>query len=221
MDKEMFTERLLSHQPYPAGIRMHLAPHYRVNKERIMTKIHAVALISTAGLLLACGDRASETAADSAAAQAALTPQVTDGNIVALVANTHQAEMNLAATARASAASDAVKEYAARMIEEHGAMKRALDSLAASNGITPELPTGMEPVQTTIAGRADTLLHTTGRSTDIAYIDGEAKAHGATLEAIIGYAAAASDEDLRELLQKMIPTMRLHQDRAIDILRGL
>jgi putative membrane protein len=183
-----------------------------------MTKIHAFALIATAVLLPACGERASEAPTDTAAIA---TPQVTDGNIVALLTNTHQAEISLAEAARASAASEAVKEYAARMMEEHGAMKRALDSLAASKGITPELPTGMEPVQATIAGRADTLLNTTGRSTDIAYIDGQAKAHGATLEAVIGYAAVASDSDLRDFLGKMIPQLRLHQDRAIDILRGL
>jgi putative membrane protein len=184
-----------------------------------MTKIHAFALIATAVLLTGCGERAGETPADTAAAGP--TAQVTDANIVALLSNTHDAEINLATTARASAASEAVKEYAARMIEEHSAMKRELDSLAAAKGIMPEMPVGMEPVQATIAGRADTLLNTTGRSTDIAYIDGEAKGHGATLEAVIGYQAAASDGDLREFLAKMIPMLRLHQDRAIDILRGL
>jgi putative membrane protein len=184
-----------------------------------MTKIHAAALIATALLLVACGERAGETPADTAAAVA--TPQMTDGNIVALLANTHQAEISLASTARAGAASDAVKEYAGRMMEAHAAMKRALDSLAAAKGLTSELPTGTEPLQATIAGRADTLLNTTGRSTDIAYIDGEVKAHGATLEALNRYAAAASDEDLRTFIRKMIPQVRLHQDRAIDILRGL
>lgn len=183
-----------------------------------MSKIHAFALTSIV-LLTACGERDSEAPADTAAAGP--TAQVTDGNIVALLTNTHQAEVRLAQTARASAASEAVREYAARMIEEHSAMKRELDSLAAAKGITPEMPVGMEPVQATIAGRADTLLNTTGRSTDIAYIDGEAKGHGATLEAVIGYQAAAGDADLRELLAKMIPKLRLHQDRAIDILRGL
>lgn len=184
-----------------------------------MKKIHAAALISSALFLVACGERAREAPTDTAVS--ASVPQMTDANIVALVANTHQAEISLAETARANAASEVVKAYASRMIEEHRTMKRTLDSLAASKGITPELPPGMEPVQATIAGRADTLLNTTGRSTDIAYIDGEAKAHGATLEALIRYAAAATDGDLREFLGKMIPQVRLHQDSAIDILRGL
>lgn len=184
-----------------------------------MKRTHTGALISTAVFLLACADREAGTPADTAAAGPAA--QITDANIVALLANTHQAEINLANTARASAASGAVKEYAARMMEEHGAMKRELDSLALAKGITPELPTGMEPVQATIAGRADTLLNTTGRSTDIAYIDGEAKGHGATLEALIRYSAAATDADLRAFIGRMIPQVRLHQDRAIDILRGL
>lgn len=184
-----------------------------------MTKIHAAAMISTALLLAACGERAGESYADTAAALG--TPGMTDGNIVALLANTHQSEISLAEAARASAASDAVKEYAARMIEEHATMKRMLDSLAAAKGITPEPPPGMEPVHATVAGRADTLLNTSGRSTDIAYIDGEAKAHGATLEALVRYADAARDEDLRLFIRRMIPEVRLHQDRAIDILRGL
>lgn len=191
-----------------------------------MSATKTLAAMSAALLLLACGDRASDDAAatDTAAASAATaaaTPQLTDASIIALLNNSHQAEMSLAATARAGAASDAVKEYAARMMEEHGAMKRALDSLAAAKGITPALPIGTEPLQATIAGRADTLLNTTGRSTDIAYIDGEAKAHGATLEALNRYATAATDEDLRALIRKTIADVRSHQDRAIDILRGL
>jgi putative membrane protein len=198
---------------------MHLAAQFQVYDGGTMNKIVAAALVSAAFALLACGDRGSEAPADTAAVAPAA--RITDANIVALLSNTHQAEINLANTARASAASEAVKEYAARMIEEHGAMKRELDSLATAKGITPELPPGMEPVQATIAGRADTLLNTTGRSTDIAYIDGEAKGHGATLEALVRYSAAATDSDLRAFLGRMIPQVRMHQDRAIDILRGL
>lgn len=180
-------------------------------------------LFSAALCVTGCGDRAGDGAnrADTAATTTAGTPQLTDGNIVALLGNTHQAEISLAQTAHANAASEAVKEYAARMIHEHGMMKRTLDSLAAAKGITPEPPPGMEPIQATVAGRADTLLNTSGRSTDIAYIDGEAKGHGVTLEALVRYADAARDEDLRLLIRRMIPEVRLHQDRAIDILRGL
>lgn len=188
-----------------------------------MSMLSRLAAAAAALGALGCGEGSRENAAarDTAAATAAATPRMTDGNIAALLANSHQAEMSLAATARTTASSKAVKDYADRMIREHTAMKRALDSLVAAKGITPELPTGTEPMQATIAGRADTLLKTTGRSTDIAYIDGEAKAHGRTLEALNRYAAAASDEDLRAFIRKMIPEVRLHQDRAIDILRGL
>lgn len=188
-----------------------------------MTSIQAMVMASVAAALAACGDRSPEdrAASDTAAVTAAATPQLTDGNIVALLDNIHQAEVSLARTALGSAASEAVKQYATRMIEEHGALKRALDSLAAAKGMTVELPTGTEPLQATIAGRADTLLNTTGRSTDIAYIDGEAKAHGRAHEMLIRYADAASDDDLRAHIRKTIGDVRLHQDRAIDILRGL
>ncbi len=188
-----------------------------------MRGIVKLVMLSAALSLNGCGDRAGEgsTATDTAPTTAAAIPQLTDGNIVALLSNIHQAELSLAATARTGAASDAVREYAARMIEEHGAMKRALDSLVTAKAFVSELPAGTEPLQATIAGRADTLLHTTGRSTDIAYMDGEAKAHGANLELLNRYADAARDEDLRALIRKTIPTLRLHQDRAIDILRGL
>lgn len=188
-----------------------------------MSGIEKLVTISAALCLMGCGDRAGDgaTATDTAATTTAATPQLTDGNIVALLSNIHQAELSLAATAQTNAASKAVKEYAARMMEEHGAMQRALDSLVAAKAFVSELPMGTEPLQATIAGRADTLLNTTGRSTDIAYIDGEAKAHGASLELLNRYADAARDEDLRALIRKTIPELRLHQDRAIDILRGL
>ena len=190
-----------------------------------MFRYRAVALLSLVPLVVACGDRRESAAttdtAAATAATAAATPQITDAHIAALLSNTHQAEMSLAATARTNASSEAVKEYAARMIQEHGAMKRALDSLVAAKRLTPELPVGTETLQAMIAGRADTLLNTTGRSTDIAYIDGEAKAHGQTLETLNRYAAAAGDEDLRAYIRRMIEDVRLHQDRAIDILRGL
>lgn len=187
-----------------------------------MRKIEATALV-LAVAASACGERApaDRPDGDTSGASAAATPQVTDGNIVAFLINTHQAEVSLATTAQASASSETVKDFAARMAREHGAMKRAIDSLAAAKGITAEAPPGMETLQAMIAGRADTLLNTTGRSTDIAYVDGEAKAHGQTIEALVRYADAAKDEDLRALIRRSIPAMRLHQDRAIDILRGL
>lgn len=187
-----------------------------------MFRIQRLALLPLAPLVLACGDRAGEDAAsDTAAATAAATPQMTDGNIAAWLDNSYQAEVSLATTALASASSDAVKEYATRMIREHGALKQALDSLVSAEGIVLELPVGMEPLQAIIAGRADTLLNTTGRSTDIAYLDGEAKAHGRALEMLNRYSTAASDGDLRELIRRTIAEVRLQQDAAIDILRGL
>lgn len=187
-----------------------------------MGGIQIVAVVSIASLVIACGDRAADDAsADTAAATAAATPQLTDGNIAAWLDNSYQGEVSLAATARTGASSEAVREYAARMIREHGALKQVLDSLVAAKEITLELPTGMAPFQAMIAGRADTLLNTTGRSTDIAYIDGEAKAHGRALEVLIRYADAASDEDLRALIRRTIAEVRLHQDQAINILRGL
>lgn len=187
-----------------------------------MIGMRTLAILSMVPLAIACGDRTAEdSSADTAAATAAATPQLTDGNIAAWLDNSYQAELSLAATARAGAASEAAREYAARMIRDHGALKQALDSLVAAKGMTLELPTGMEPFQATIAGRADTLLNTTGRSTDIAYIDGEAKAHGRALEVLHRYVDGASDEDLRALIRRTIAELRQHQDRAIDILRGL
>lgn len=193
-----------------------------------MGGMQTLAVVSIVPLLIACGDRsADDAAADTAAATAATaataaaTPQLTDGNIAAWLDNSYQAEMSLAATARTGASSVAVRDFAARMIREHGALKQALDSLVAAKGIALELPTGMEPFQAMIAGRADTLLNTTGRSTDIAYIDGEAKAHGRALEVLNRYVDAASDEDLRALIRRTIAEVRLQQDQAIDILRGL
>lgn len=180
-------------------------------------------LLAVAGVV-ACGEErtAVELAPDSAAAaNIAAMPKLTDGNIIALLDNRHQAEISLARTARTNASSQAVLDYAARMIEEHGAMKRALDSLATVKRITAEMPVGMAPIQETIAGLADTLLNTTGRSTDIAYMNGAVASHGRAVEALNRYVDAAKDEDLRALIGRTLPDMRLHLDQAIDILRGL
>src|SRR5687768_6861864 len=96
-------------RPSPASVARILPLIQASIKERPMYGIRRFMLVMAAMAATACGDRTSENEAgvDTAAVSAAnvaATPQLTDANIVALLNNSHQAEMSLAATARTSAA---------------------------------------------------------------------------------------------------------------------
>jgi putative membrane protein len=174
---------------------------------------------------IGCGrDRPSATLVGDAARPDLAAPaeaQLTDGNIVSLLSDAHQAEINLARAAQLQARSREVKEFAARMAREHSEMHSELQSLATRKNIALQSPLGDVRSHEAVATRVDSVLRASGTQFDAAYMNAQVASHRQTLEDLNRLGSAARDTDLRVLIRRTIPRTQLHLDRAIDLGREL
>jgi putative membrane protein len=174
---------------------------------------------------IGCGrDRPSATLVGDTARPDLAAPaeaQLTDGNIVSLLSDAHQAEINLARAAQLQARSREVKEFAARMAREHSEMHSELQSLATRKNIALQSPLGEIRSHEAVATRVDSVLRASGTQFDAAYMNAQVASHRQTLEDLNRLGSAARDTDLRVLIRRTIPRTQLHLDRAIDLGREL
>jgi putative membrane protein len=186
-------------------------------------------ILAVVGIVLTlssgCGrDQPGDTIPGDTLAAVPPTPaeaQLTDGNIVALLSDAHQAEINLARAAGSRAASRDVREFAARMAREHGEMHREVQQLATRKNIVLQAPLGETRRHETVATRVDSVLRASGARFDTEYMSAQVASHRQTLEDLNLLGAAARDADLRVLIRRTIPRTQLHLDRAIDLGREL
>lgn len=187
------------------------------------------ALPALVGVLISvpfgCGrDRPSATLVGDTARPDLAAPaetQLTDGNIVSLLADAHQAEINLARAAELRARSRDVKEFAARMAREHSAMHSELQSLASRRNIALQSPLGETRSHEAVAARVGSVLRASATQFDAVYMSAQVASHRQTLEDLNSLGSAARDADLRVLIRRTIPRTQLHFDRAIDLGREL
>jgi putative membrane protein len=186
-------------------------------------------VLALVGILISfpigCGrDRPSATLPGDTARlelSASAEGQLTDGNIVSLLSDAHQAEINLARAAELRARSRQVKDFAARMAREHGEMYTELRSLASRKNIALQSPLGDTRSHEAVATRVDSVLRASGAEFDVEYMSAQVASHRQTLEDLNRLGSAARDADLRVLIRRTIPLTQLHLDRAIDLGREL
>jgi predicted outer membrane protein len=187
------------------------------------------AILALVGILISfpigCGrDRPSATLPGDTARPELSAPaaaQLTDGNIVSLISDAHQAEINLARAAQLRAVSRDVKEFAARMAREHSEMHNELRSLATRKNIALQSPLGETRSYEAVAARVDSVLRESGTQFDAQYMIAQVASHRQMLEDLNRHGSAARDGDLRVLIRRTIPPTQLHLDRAIDLGREL
>lgn len=160
---------------------------------------------------------------DTAAPQPLPPPgaRLTDDNIVAFLSNANLTEINTARAARPRATSREVRDFAQRVIDEHSAMERALDSLVVAKGIPRQPPASQEVVVDAMAARADTLLRAPDSAFDSTYIVGQLAMDALFLDNLARLAAAATDEGLRILIRSWMPITQARVTKGVGLQRGI
>ena len=158
---------------------------------------------------------------DTSAPAPAPQVQLSDSNIVALLSNTNYAEVNLARAAQPRLSAANVKAFATRMVAEHTAMQRQLDTLVTSRRLPPHDPPGGEREDASIAAQADSILRMSGRALDAAYVNQQIAAHRQALEDLRLFEGAARDDELRRLISRAIATVQAHLQSAMELAREL
>lgn len=166
--------------------------------------------------------------ADSAAAAAPGTPAgvqpgaLTDPQIAAIVLAANSADSASGEQAREKAQNPRVKEFAQRMVTDHGGVNKQAVALAGKLNVTPEenntsrqLAQGGEQTRQQLNELAPTAY-------DRAYIDHEVEYHETVLQAIdTQLIPGAQNAELKALLQQVRPAVAAHLQMAKDLQKEL
>ena len=105
-----------------------------------------------------------------------------------------------------------VKQFGARMVEDHGKANDELKSWASSNGVT--LPVDMGP---THKAMQDKLSKMSGDAFDRAYAAHMVTAHAKAVASFQRASKTAANADLKAWANKTLPTLQEHHKMARDI----
>ena len=187
------------------------------------TTLPTIAVIAMLGLT-ACGksgEQADTTAGATTGATAAAgpaAPALGDPQIAHVAVTTNSIDSAAGAAARPKGRNAQVKDFAAQMVRDHGAVNKQAVALATKLNVTPadndvsrQLQQGAEQTRNDLASK-------NGAEFDRAYIDHEVQFHQAVLDALDKtLIPGAQNAELKGLLEKVRPNVAAHLERAKSI----
>jgi putative membrane protein len=139
-------------------------------------------------------------AANLSAADQAFVQKAAQGGI---------AEVQIAQLAQQKTASDQVKQFAQKMIDDHTPNNEQLVKLATAEGVTP--PSEPNVQQQKMAQHLESL---SGQKFDHAYIRGQIHAHMVMLKLFQAEASGGQDARLKAFAEQTVPTIQEHLSMA-------
>jgi putative membrane protein len=149
---------------------------------------------------------------DSAGGTAA-SAQLSDANIVAKEITADSAEVALASYVRSHASDAGVKSYAALLVADHGKGEKEAKALASKLSITPQ-PAANDTTSREAQNEMSRLSSLKGHDLDTAFVAHSVQDHQADLADAHKAADAAQNADVKSFVQKTIPELQKHLDRA-------
>lgn len=185
----------------------------------------------TVAVLGACTAK-DKTAADTAAVPtsdqstatpaASASPAVTDPQIAAIVVAANTADIEAGRLAASKSGNAKVKEFAQRMITDHGGVNTAATALVTKLGVTPEETATSRQQSDGGAQVRQTLQGKTGVDFDRAYMANEVTYHQNLLGAIDSVLLpSVQNAELKALLTSTRPVVVAHLKSAQDLQASL
>jgi putative membrane protein len=151
----------------------------------------------------------------AAAAPAPASAGVTDPRIASIVVVANQVDIEAGELARERASDPRVKEFAERMITDHGGVNQAAAELVGRLGVTPEPSPTSQQLKTGGDESRSALSGLSGAAFDRAYIAREVEFHRTVLDALDQtLIPSARNAELRQLLETTRPAVDAHLQHA-------
>jgi putative membrane protein len=142
----------------------------------------------------------------------------TDAQIAAIVVTANQVDIDAGKLAKSKAQSPEVKEFAQRMITDHGAVNKSATELVQKLHVTPEPSATSASLKQGGDENLAKLKTLSGAAFDKAYIDHEVAYHEAVLSALDKTLIPdAQNAELKALLVKVRPAFEAHLDMAKEL----
>jgi putative membrane protein len=126
------------------------------------------------------------------------------------------AEVELGRLADQNAQANEVKQFGARMVQDHSAANNELTALASNKGVTPGQR--LDPKH---AQLRDKLSKLRGAEFDRAYMQGMVKDHDKTVKLFRQQAQRGADPDLKRFAETTLSTIEEHDKLAHEIVKSL
>ena len=151
------------------------------------------------------------------------SPQEQADGDVKLIQQVHEAnlkEIEIGQLAADKAQSSSVKSYARKLVGDHKATDRQLASYAEKKGLTSRLEQTAQvpPAQDASNDMRSRLRGETGREFDHDFVATMVDEHDKAIEMVRNARDAASDPQLRELFDGMLPKLETHRKMAQQLL---
>lgn len=158
--------------------------------------------------------------ADTAKPAAADPSHFTDANILAMEITGDSGEVAIATMAKGKATSAAVRSYAGMLATDHAKGMKEATAVATKASITPSAPAGDTTVQA--IGNAMTRLQAMpkGADFDSAFVNHEISDHKQDIADANAMKGAAQNADVKALVEKSLPELQKHLDRAQKLAGG-
>ena len=152
---------------------------------------------------------------DSARPAAATEPsQYSDANIIAKEIAGDSGEVAIATMARDKATRADVKSYASQLISDHGKGLTEVRSLAKKANITPETAQGDSTAEAAAHAMQRLQGLAKGPAFDTAFVNHEVEDHQQDIKDAHAMSGAAKNAQVKSLVDKSIPELQKHLDRA-------
>ena len=167
--------------------------------------------VDTAGMTSAAAT--SDTARHDSMAVA---PAMSDANIMAQEIGGDSAEVVVATYVRSHASDAGVKSYAAQLVSDHSKGEKEAKALASKLSITPQPAPDDTTAQATehVMSRFASLK---GHDLDTAFVAHEIEDHQTDIADAHKASAAAQNAEVKSLVDKSIPELQKHLDRAQEL----
>jgi putative membrane protein len=147
---------------------------------------------------------------------------LTDANILAIGAASHQAEIDAAKIALETSSNPEVKQFADQMVTDHSAALAKATALAAKLSLTPEENDDVAALKKDAATTADRMRTLSGADFDKAFISAMVKDHQGVLDALDRkLMPSAKNPELKKYLIDLRPVVAMHLERARVLQRKL
>jgi putative membrane protein len=141
---------------------------------------------------------------------------VSDQTFLVKAAEANRAEVDLGKLATEKAASDQVKKFGQRMVDDHGKAYDEVKSLAQKKNVT--LPAELDPKDKALLDRLSKL---SGEPFDRAYMQAMLKDHRKDVNEFRTESQSAKDSDVKTWAAKTLPTLEEHLRLAQDATRAV
>lgn len=139
----------------------------------------------------------------------------TDPQIAAIVVTANQVDIDAGTLAKSKSHSKEVREFAQRMITDHGGVNKSATELVQKLHVTPESNPTSQSLQKGGDDNLAALKKLRGTAFDRAYIDHEVAYHQAVLNAVdTTLIPSAQNAELKALLIKVRPAFVAHLEHA-------